>query len=84
MLNEGFLFKGNRLCIPRVPMSQLFIKEMHRGSLVDKGISHLGKNRKSNQIYQIMNLIFFSLKFGLENQKLKLNRFSLVFLIKTK
>ena len=32
-LQQGFLFKGNRLCIPKIPLRLLLVKEMHEGSL---------------------------------------------------
>jgi len=32
-LQDGFLFKGNELCIPKSPLSDLIIKEAHGGAL---------------------------------------------------
>ncbi|XP_057529799.1 uncharacterized protein LOC130808337 [Amaranthus tricolor] len=32
-LHDGFLFKGNRLCIPKCPIQSLFIHETHGGGL---------------------------------------------------
>ena len=33
-LQEGFLFKGNKLSIPKSPLRDLIIKKAHRGALV--------------------------------------------------
>ena len=32
-INQGFLFKGNRLCIPKTNLRQLLVKKVHEGSL---------------------------------------------------
>jgi len=32
-LQDGFLFKGNKLCIPKNPLRNLIIKEAHGGAL---------------------------------------------------
>jgi len=32
-LQEGFLFKGNKLCIPKSPLTDLSVKEAHGGAL---------------------------------------------------
>jgi len=32
-LQDGFLFKGNKLCIPKTLLRDLIIKEAHRGAL---------------------------------------------------
>jgi reverse transcriptase-like protein/integrase-like protein len=32
-VQQGFLFKGNRLCIPKTPLRTLLVKEVHEGSL---------------------------------------------------
>jgi len=33
LLQEGFLFKGNSLCMPRCGTRELILREIHRGSL---------------------------------------------------
>jgi len=33
-LQNGFLLKGNTLCIPKSPLRDLIFKEAHRGALV--------------------------------------------------
>ena len=33
-LQKGFLFKGNKLCIPKSPLRDLIVKEAHEGALV--------------------------------------------------
>ena len=40
-LFDGFLFKRNRLCIPKCSMRELLIKEAHRGGLM----GHFGVNK---------------------------------------
>lgn len=30
---EGFMFKGNKLCIPKSPLRYLLVKEVHEGAL---------------------------------------------------
>ena len=32
-VDHGFMFKGNRLCIPKSPIRLLLVKEVHEGSL---------------------------------------------------
>ena len=32
-IQQGFLFKGYRLCIPKTPLRMLLVKEVHEGSL---------------------------------------------------
>jgi len=32
-MQEGFLLKGNKLCIPACPLRELFVREAHGGSL---------------------------------------------------
>ena len=34
LVQEGFLFKGTCLCIPKCSTHELLIREVHRGSLV--------------------------------------------------
>ena len=34
-LQDGFLFKGNTICIPKSPLRDLIVKEAHEGALVD-------------------------------------------------
>ena len=40
-LQEGFLFKGNKLCISKSPLRNLIVKEVHGGALV----WHFGINK---------------------------------------
>jgi len=40
-MQEGFLFKENKLCIPKSPLRDLIIKEAHEGALV----GHFGINK---------------------------------------
>ena len=32
-IKQGFLFNGNRLCIPKLPLRMLLVKQVHGGSL---------------------------------------------------
>ncbi|XP_057543336.1 uncharacterized protein LOC130821562 [Amaranthus tricolor] len=32
-IHQGFLFKGNRLCIPKLPLRSVLVKEVHEGSI---------------------------------------------------
>ena len=41
LLQDGYLFKGMRLCIPKCETRELLIKEVHGGSLV----GHYGQNK---------------------------------------
>ena len=41
LIQEGFLFKGTRLCVPRYSIRELLIREVHSGSLA----SHFGENK---------------------------------------
>ena len=41
ILQEGFLFKGNKLCIPKGPIRKLLVKEVHGGGLA----GHFGINK---------------------------------------
>ena len=40
-LQEGFLIKGNKLCIPKSPLRDLTVKETHGGALA----RHFGINK---------------------------------------
>jgi len=40
-IQEGFLFKGTRLCVLRCSTRELLIREVHRGSLNE----HYGENK---------------------------------------
>ncbi|KAH9303465.1 hypothetical protein KI387_015048, partial [Taxus chinensis] len=46
MIQEGLLFKGNQLCIPRSSMREKLVKEKHSGSLV----GHFGQNKTLAQL----------------------------------
>jgi hypothetical protein len=41
MIHEGFLFKGNHLCIPNCSMRENLLKEKHSGGLV----GHFGHDK---------------------------------------
>ncbi|XP_057550663.1 uncharacterized protein LOC130828721 [Amaranthus tricolor] len=32
-IHQGFLFKGNKLCIPKIPLRNILVKEVHEGSI---------------------------------------------------
>lgn len=48
-LDWSFLFKVNRLCIPKIPLRQLLVKEVHEGTLggnfdIQKTLDMLAQN----------------------------------------
>ena len=43
VIQEGYLFKGTQLCIPKCGTRELLVREVHRGSLAD----HYGENKTS-------------------------------------
>ena len=45
-LQQGFLFKNNRLCIPKTPLRLLLVKEIHEGSLS----GHFGIQKTLNML----------------------------------
>jgi len=45
-LQEGFLLKGNKLCIPKGLIQKLLVKEVHRGGLA----GHFGINRNIDML----------------------------------
>lgn len=46
MIQGGFLFKNNKLCIPKCSMRENLIKEKHSGGLS----RHFGQNKTSSQV----------------------------------
>ena len=58
---EGFLSKGNKLCIPKVPLRDLIIEEPHGGALT----SHFGINK----ILEILKEHFYWPKMGEDIKK---------------
>jgi hypothetical protein len=46
MIQEGLLFKGNQLCIPKFSMRDNLLKEKHSGGLV----GHFGHDKKFSQL----------------------------------
>jgi hypothetical protein len=46
MIQEGLLFKGNKLCIPRCSMRENLLKEKHSGGLA----GHFGQDKTFSQI----------------------------------
>ena len=47
-LQEGFLFKGNKLCIPKAPIQKLLVKKVHGGGM-------LGNFDINKTIYMLKN-----------------------------
>jgi hypothetical protein len=50
MIQEGFLFRGNQLCIPKCSMRENLLKEKHSGGLVEH-FSHEKTFAKLNESY---------------------------------
>jgi hypothetical protein len=50
MIQEGLLFKGNQLCIPKCSMRENLLKEKHSGGLV-RHFSHEKTFLKLNESY---------------------------------
>jgi hypothetical protein len=46
MIQEGFMFKGNQLCIPKCSMRENLLKEKHSGGLV----GHFGHDKTSSKL----------------------------------
>jgi len=60
-LQDGFLFKGNKLCIDKSPLRDLIIKEAHGGALA----SHFGINKT----LEILKEHFYWPKMGADVHK---------------
>ncbi|XP_074303710.1 uncharacterized protein LOC141638206 [Silene latifolia] len=61
-MQDGFLFKGNRLCIPQGSIQELIIREAHGGALA----GHFG----SNKIYDIVSEHFYWPKMSKDVQEI--------------
>ncbi|KAD7117017.1 hypothetical protein E3N88_04285 [Mikania micrantha] len=48
VLNDGFLFKGNRLCVPRCSLRDAIILESHQGGLA----GHFGRDKTLKQVQE--------------------------------
>lgn len=46
MIQEGLLFKGSKLCIPKCSMRENLLKENHSGGLV----GHYGQDKTFTQL----------------------------------
>ena len=47
-MHQGFLFKGNKLCIPKIPLRTVLVKEVNEGTLG----GHFGIQKTLNTITQ--------------------------------
>ncbi|XP_074315385.1 uncharacterized protein LOC141651579 [Silene latifolia] len=61
-MQDGFLFKGNRLCIPQGSIQELIIREAHGGALA----GHFG----SNKTYDIVSAHFYWPKMSKDVQEI--------------
>ncbi|XP_074288868.1 uncharacterized protein LOC141614014 [Silene latifolia] len=61
-MQDGFLFKGNRLCIPQGSIQELIIREAHGGALA----GHFG----SNKTYDIVSEHFYWPKMSKDVQEI--------------
>jgi len=66
-LQEGHLFKGNKLCIPRGPLRDLLVREAHRGVLagyfgLNKAINILKEHfywpKMGGDVYKVISAFF--------------------------
>jgi hypothetical protein len=51
MIQEGLLFRGNQLCIPKCSMRENLLKEKHSGGLAMDTFSHDKTFAKLNESY---------------------------------